>query len=112
MVLVCDSCHKQTPWRELHCPAHWHLRDCYFTFLDHFDEPKLAEQAASLAVLIKATGPGTSRKKRRTLNTQLTKVKQRLTAVREACFFHLDSYVSFRCEFVSHTHSFEQEVGQ
>lgn len=79
---VCPRCQPQL--RELHCVAHEALQDCYFTFLDHYAHTELSAQRVGLQRLIDATGPGGSRKKRRTMVKQLGRVDDRLDVLEAA----------------------------
>ena len=79
MVLVCPSC--RATLKELHCDAHASLERCYFTFLDHYSAAELEVQRQGLELVIGRMGPGSSRKKRRTLVKQLARVESRLQAL-------------------------------
>ena len=73
LVLVCPSCRPSL--REYHCRRHQRWKDCYFTFLEMFDEGELIRQQEQLKALRDSY---TNKNVRRTLQRQLDKVHTRI----------------------------------
>ena len=76
LVLVCTKC--QINLREYHCQLHQSWKECYFTFLESFDSFQLKGQLSGLEAVLKETS---SRNTKRTLRKQITKIKDRISAL-------------------------------
>lgn len=77
LVLVCPSC--ESTLREYHCRRHSTWKDCYFTFLEVFEETELLVQIKELEKLRDVLIPASAHKnQRRTLSRQMEKVKNQL----------------------------------
>lgn len=74
LVLICKTCQKKS--REYHCRRHQPWRDCYFTFLEVFDQAELRLQRSQLYEL-REKNIG-SKNQRRTLLRQIEKVSAHL----------------------------------
>jgi hypothetical protein len=77
LVLVCPCC--ESTLREYHCRRHSTWKDCYFTFLEVFDEKDLSVQLKKLTQFRDVLIPASAHKnQRRTLSRQIEKVKEQL----------------------------------
>jgi predicted sulfurtransferase len=77
LVLICPCC--QSSLREYHCRRHASWKDCYFTFLEPFDQEELAIQKKHLQELHETMmSPSQSKNVRRTLKRQIAKIDQRM----------------------------------
>jgi len=74
-VLACDACAAEGA--ERHCPAHAHLRSCFFRRLHRFSAEQLLEQLRELDALAAAEA---GRGRRRTLAAQAARVRAALAA--------------------------------
>jgi predicted sulfurtransferase len=80
LVLVCEKC--QPNLREYHCRRHAAWKNCYFTFLDSFDESELRLQGQLLENLRGMYLPASENKNvRKTLSRQFEKVQDRLRSL-------------------------------
>jgi predicted sulfurtransferase len=80
LVLVCCKCQKRM--REYHCRRHveW---NCYFTFLEVFDQQQLQEQLKQLQALLNQRNEEYSKHVRKTLRKQIEKVRLRIEEIAE-----------------------------
>lgn len=77
LVLICPKC--QMKLREYHCKRHTTWKDCYFTFLEVFDEAELKRQGKRLTEIRDGLDPPSEyRNMRRTLMRQITKVSKQV----------------------------------
>jgi len=78
LVLICPTC--QSTLREYHCRRHSSWKDCYFTFLEVFDQEELTEQIRRLETVRDALLPASEhRNQRRTLSRQIEKVNRHIS---------------------------------
>ena len=81
LVLVCPSCCSQL--RELHCERHSGWKECYYTFLEVFDDVELENQLSDLKAKREGLIPASEHKStRKTLAKQMEKVRSRIARVR------------------------------
>lgn len=95
LVLVCPTC--QSTLREYHCRRHSTWKDCYFTFIEVFDENELKEQIRRLNEIRDSLLPAAEHKnQRRTLLRQIEKVSRHLSKL-EAGDITVDRDAPRRC---------------
>ena len=83
LVLICEECKSNV--REYHCDDHMHLRNCYFTNLNQFNEKELEAQLNELeSHLFKIAIGRRYKQKRQTLHKQCDKVRARLLNLNES----------------------------
>lgn len=75
--LTCREC--QARLLEFHCQQHFHLRSCYFSNLERYSADELKRQLDGLTLYLEEISVGRKfRQKRKTLQKQSDKIKERL----------------------------------
>jgi 23S rRNA-/tRNA-specific pseudouridylate synthase len=81
--LTCRDCQEQL--KEYHCRKHYHLRSCYFYDINRFSFAELRQQLDGLNTCLDEIAVGRRfKQKRKTLQKQCDRIKERLLAIADA----------------------------
>ena len=84
LVLICDDCEERL--REYHCHHHSYLKDCYYTFLEVYDDNELKSQIRCLEKLETCKIAMRSKHIRKTLRKQIEKINVQLDKISNSSF--------------------------
>jgi len=85
--LTCGECQERLV--EFHCQQHYHLRSCYFSNLERFSANDLDRQLDGISSLLEEIAVGRRfRQKRKTLQKQSKRIKERLVEIEDSPMSH------------------------